>query len=118
MTSIQISGHPLEESITFKNVTTDTYIDNNHWLLSQEQAEQLVSAWATADRAGGCERCGESEDDLARAYRYSEIGIFFTALHMDHELTTDEWESAYGCGADARYSTSQMPFDFTITTQQ
>jgi hypothetical protein len=106
MATITISGEPLEAPLTFENVSVDEYIDANHWLLTQPQAEQLLIAWRDSDTEGA--------DDLARAFHYSPCGVFVTALHDDHELTMSEWESAWGADMDAAYSTSQMPFDFEI----
>ena len=106
MATIQISGYPLEETLTFENAPVDHYLDENHWLLTKSQAEDLLTAWRDAETEG--------VDDLVRAYHYSPLGVFVTALHMDHELTTSEWESAYGADDFDLYSTSQLPFDFTV----
>ena len=97
--------------MTFENVTTDIHIDDSHWLLTKSQATDLLAAWCAADRTDGGDF---PDDDLVRAYHYSPLGIFVTALHMDGELTTDEWESAYGMDDFDLYSTSQIPFDVEI----
>ena len=111
MVNIQISGHPLASPMTFTNVTTDIHIDDSHWLLTKAQATDLLTAWRDADRTSG----GEFPDsDLQRAFHYSPMGIFVTALHMDGELTLDEWESAYGMDDFDVYSTSQIPLDVEI----
>lgn len=107
MTTIQISGHPLETPLRFDDVTTDTFENPAHWLLTQPQAARLVQSW----REAPTEEVGHS-----RASVYSQLGVFVTALYIEGELTTDEWESVAGSG-DAQndlYSTSTMPFDFTI----
>lgn len=106
MTTIQITGYPLENPLTFTDVKVDEYIDDKHWLLTRAQAEDLLIAWRDAETAGA--------DDLVRSYHYSPVGIFVTALHMDHELTMDEWESAYGADDFDLYSTSQIPLDVEI----
>jgi len=105
MPTIQISGYPLEAPLTFE-VTPDVYVDEKHWLLNLDQAEQLCTAWRDADTEGA--------DDIARAYIYSETGTIITALHMEHEVSLTEWESAQGCGGDAVFSTAQLPFEFDL----
>ena len=106
MPTIRISGYPLEEPLTFENTPVDEYFDDSHWLLTRAQADQLLTAWRDAETEGA--------DDLARAYHYSHLGVFVTALHMDHELNTSEWESAVGADDFDLYSTSQMAFDFLV----
>lgn len=113
MPTIQISGHPLPNPMTFTDVVTDTYVDPTHWLLTQAQTEELLTAWREADTAADCDT-GCCDDDLARAYHYSSAGVFVTALHMDNELTMDEWESACGDDGLDLYSTAQIPFDVEV----
>lgn len=111
MTTIQISGHPLKSPMTFSDVTVDEYLDENHWLLTRAQAEDLIVAWRDAERIPECDCC---DGKLWAAYRYHPMGIFMTALYLEHELTMDEWESAYGADDFDLYSTSQVPFEVEI----
>jgi hypothetical protein len=108
MTDIRITGYPLQEPLVFTDVATDIYVDDNHHLLNLTQTEQLLTAWRDADPDAA------QGSDVARSYLYSEVGTVVTALHLDHELTLTEWESAEGCGGDAVFTTAQMPFDFDI----
>lgn len=105
MPTIRISGYPLEESLTFENTPVDEYFDEFHWLLTRAQADLLLTAWRDAETYA---------DDLARAYHYNHLGVFVTALHMDHELNNSERESAVVADDFDLYPTSQMPFDFLV----
>ena len=109
---LTITGHPLPEPVVIDGAAADEGILGTGWLLTQPQAQRIVAAWAEAPP----DLSPTGEDDVRRAWHYSPLGLFVTALILDGELSLSEWESAFGSEGDDRYSTTQMPFDFDIAT--
>lgn len=106
---IKISGYPLTAPITLR-AEKDEHIIGEGFLLDIDETCRLIEAWCDAPThpaPGG-------EEDVHRSWSYSELGLFVTVLYMDGELTMDHWESATGSDGTDLYSTTQMPFDFTV----
>ncbi|MAP64363.1 MAG: hypothetical protein CMH34_11620 [Microbacterium sp.] len=107
---LTITGYPLAEPVVIDGAEPDDTIFGTGWLIAQPQAEAVITAWADAPTG----LAPDGADDVRRAWHYSPLGVFVTALHLDGELGLSEWESAIGSEGDDRYSTTQMPFDFDI----
>ncbi len=106
-----VTGHPLAEPVVLDGAHPDESIFGTGWLIGREQAEAIITACAEAP----ADPATNGVDDLRRAWHYSPLGLFVTALYLDGELGLSEWESAIGADGADRYSTTQMPFDFDIT---
>lgn len=106
---ITISGYPLPAPITL-TAEPDDYIIGDGFLLDHDETQRLIEAWCDAPT----EPAPNGEDDVRRTWSYSELGLFVTVLYLDGELSIDHWESAIGSEGTDLYSTTQMPFDFTI----
>ncbi|MGV8970404.1 MAG: hypothetical protein ACOH1J_08140 [Microbacteriaceae bacterium] len=112
MTNIQITGNPLDEPIIFHNVPTDYFLDENHWLLTKEQAENILIAWRDTDlTADGL----WPHKHAYRSFIYNDLGLFTAAMYMDGVLHLEQWESADGYDDNAVFSTSQLPFGLEVT---
>lgn len=106
---ITISGYPLPVPITL-TAEKDGHIIGEGFLLDHDETQRLIEAWCDAPTAFA----PNGEDDVRRTWSYSELGLFITVLHLDGELSIDHWESAIGSEGTDLYSTTQMPFDFTV----
>jgi hypothetical protein len=106
---ITITGYPLPAPVRVQ-AEPDEHIFGDGWLLTQRHAQTLVAAWADAPT----DPAPDGTDDVRRAWDYCELGLFITALHLDGELGISHWESVTGSEGTDLYSTTMMPFDFTI----
>lgn len=103
---VTVSGHPLPEPLAFEldEERAELYRDKGQLVFSLEQAEDIVSAWATAPH--------EDLEHIRRVWdrRYED---FVTALYMDEEITLSWW-----VGSDDGYYVTDMPFDFETEVLQ
>ncbi|MGO1506710.1 MAG: hypothetical protein ACTHW5_01545 [Microbacterium sp.] len=106
---ITISGYPLPAPVTL-DADIDDHIFGSGWLLAHDDAQKLIEAWCDAPT----DLSPDGNDDVRRTWSYSELGLFVTVLSLDGELSIDHWESAEGSEGYDIYSTTTMPFDFTI----
>ena len=102
MSTIEISGHPLPESMRFSAEVDEIYVGEGY-LLSLGQAMRLLDAWENAPK----------DDDTVRAYDYCEAGVFATSLTMEGTANVSFWECVDSAD-DPYFNTAQMPFDFDI----
>lgn len=106
---IKISGYPLTEPLTLR-AEKDEHIIGEGFLLDIDETRRIIETWCNAPT----HPAPNGEDDVRRSWSYSELGLFVTVLYMDGELTMEHWESASGSEGTDQYSTTQMPFDFTV----
>lgn len=109
---ITISGYPLPAPLTL-DAEADEHLIGEGWLLSRDDTERLIDAWCEAPT----DPAPSGEDDVRRSWSYCELGLFITVLYLDGELSIEHWESADGSEGTDIYSTTMMPFDFTITPE-
>lgn len=107
---ITISGYPLITALTLA-AEPDDYLIGDGFLIDHDDAQRLIEAWCNAPT----DPAPNGDDDVCRSWSYSELGLFITVLYLDGELSIDHWESADGSEGSGVYSTTTMPFDFTIT---